>query len=185
MATGEIGDSHPLRAFFADAVDESLNRRLGIGDGDDVLEYLVSMLVRFMHNDAIFDIRNAQGRRVASVAEMLAEGDVRLNADSFEREREVHKHVGDFLLFWSGVFPEFLTILKAPAGKDAIVDVVEQGRYSYHVASTFEYAPHEVEARTLSKLSAHFVEYQLGLRLVRSSFDGFAGRADWADGFRA
>lgn len=180
----EVSKEHPLRTFFEAAVDESLNRRLGIDEGDDVKEYLVSMLIRFLHNDGIYDIRNAQGRRVESVTEMVAEGDIRLNADSFEREREVHKHIGDFLLFWSGVFPEFLRYLKAPYRRDLILDVVEQGRMSYHVASTFEYPPHQREAETFKKLSRHFVEYQYGLRLVRSSFEGI-GRADWADGFRA
>ena len=181
----EISDDHPLRAFLGDALHESLNHRLGIDEGDDVRDYLVQMLVRFLHHDSIFDIRNALGRRVESVTEMVAEGDIRLNADSFEREREVHQHIGDFLLFWSGVFPEFLQFIKAPTSRDVVLDVVEQGRFSYHVASTFEYPPHQLEAQTLKKLSARFVEYQYGLRLVRASFDGFAGSADWADGFRA
>jgi hypothetical protein len=181
----EIGDSHPLRAFLSDAVDDSLNHRLGIDEGEDVKEYLVGMLVRFLHTDGIFDIRNAEGRRVESITEMLAEGDVRTNADSFEREREVHQHIGDFLLFWSGVFPEFLQYLKAPTSRDVLVNVVEQGRFSYHVASTFEYPPHEREAETFKKLSENFVAYQFGLRLVRSSFDGFARHTDWAGGFRA
>lgn len=181
----DISGDHPLRMFFLEALDESLNQRLGLDEGDDVKEYLVGMLVRFLHKDGLYEIRNAEGRRVESVAEMVEEADIRLNADSFAREREVHKHIGDFLLFWSGVYPEFLQYLKAPTGKDAIVDVVEQGRYSYHVASTFEYPPYEQEAGTFRKLSAHFVEYQYGLRLVRSSFEGSARRTDWADGFRA
>jgi hypothetical protein len=181
----EISDDHPLKAFLSGALDESLHNRLGIDDGDDVKQYLLGMLVRFLHDDAIYDIRNAQGRRVESVSEMVAEGDVRLNADSFEREREVHKHIGDFLLFWSGVFPEFLQQLKGPTSRDAILNVVEQGRFSYHVASTFEYAPYQQEAETFKKLSAHFVEYQYGLRLVRSSFETFGGSSDWTEGFRA
>ncbi len=181
----ELGGEHPLRAYFDDALHESLETRMGLNDGQDVHEYLVAMLIRFLHNDGIYDIRNAHGRRVESVAEMVVEGDVRLNADSFDREREVHKHIGDFLLFWSGVFPEFLQFLKSPTQKDAMVDVVEQGRFSYHVVSTFEHPPYREEAETFKKLSARFVEYQYGLRLVRSSFDGFAQQVDWADGFRA
>lgn len=182
---GEIRDDHPLKMFFVDALHESLDNRLGFDEGEDVKEYLAGMLVRFLHKDFIYDIRNAQGRRVESVTEMVAEGDIRLNADSFERERAVHKHIGDFLLFWSGVFPEFLQYIKAPTSRDAILDVVEQGRFSYQVAGSFEHAPYEQEAETFKKLSAHFVEYQYGLRLVRSSFDGFAGHSDWANGFRA
>jgi len=167
----EISDDHPLRAFFLESLERSLRVDLGIDNDADVRNYLATMLVRFMHKDGIFDIRNAQGRRVESVAEMVAEGDIRMNADSFEREREVHKHIGDFLLFWSGLYPEFLQFLKAPSSRDAIVNVVEQGKTSYQIAGSFEYAPHEKEAETFKKLSAHFVEYQFGLRLVRASFD--------------
>ncbi len=181
----EISDDHPLRAFFSDTLHDSLERRLGIDESEDVTEYLTEMLVRFLHNDGIYEIRNAEGRRVESITDMVAEGDVRANADSFEREREVHKHIGDFLLFWSGVFPEFLQYLKSPTSRDVILNVVEQGRFSYHVASTFEYPPHEREAETFKKLSTRFVEYQYGLRLVRSSFESLGGSRDWTDGFRA
>ena len=48
-------------------------------------------------------IGSSRGRRVWQVAERLVEGDVLLNATSFEREREVHKHIGDFTLFWTGL----------------------------------------------------------------------------------
>lgn len=181
----DISDHHPLKEFFRDALHESLTRRLGIEPGDDVQGYLVDMLVRFLHSDEIFDIRNAFGRPVESVVEMIEEGDVRFKADSFEREREVHRHIGDFLLFWSGLYPEFLQALKSASVKDAMVDVVRQGQMSYHLVSTFEYPPHDREAGTFRELSAGFAEYQLALRLVRSSFDGFDHQTDWADGFRA
>lgn len=178
-------DKHPLRAYFTDVLHDSLVDRLGFDEGADVEDYLVNMLTKFMHEDGIYDIRNAAGLRVESVAEMIAEGDVRLNADSFAREREVHRHIGDFLLFWSGLFPEFLPQLKSSTSRDVLLDVVEQGKLSYSVAGSFEHPPYEEEAQTFKKLSCHFTQYQLGLRLVRSSFEGFAHHSDWTDGFRA
>jgi hypothetical protein len=174
----------PLMDFFREVVHESLTQKLGMKD-EDVEAYMSAMLAKFLHEDGIFGIRDAAGNRVESVAEMIAEGDIRLNANTFDREREVHQHIGDFLLFWSGVFPEFLLQIKAPSSRDAMLDVVEQGKYSYGVAGSFDYGPYEEQSQTLRKLSSNFVEYQLALRMVRGSFLGFANSSDWSEGFRA
>lgn len=179
-----VTDTHPIRAYFTRALDESLHDHLGLERAEDVEAYLVQMLVEFMHHDAIFGIRDAAGHRVESVVEMIAEGDIRLRADSFEREREVHRHIGDYLLFWSGVFPEFLKFVKAPGSRDALVDVVQQGKFSYYVVSTFNHQPYREESRTFERLSSEFESYQKGLRLVRASFEGFALQG-WPDGFEA
>lgn len=165
------GADHPIRAYFADAVHHSLHDRLGLREIEDVEQYLANLLAAFLHNDRIFAIRNLDGRPVEAVAEMVMEGDVRLNADSFEREREVHKHIGDFLLFWSGLFPEFLD-------RDPLIDPVRQGQASYHIVSTFEHDPFGREAPMFRKLSRDFEAFRIGLGLVRSSFEGFS-RRDW------
>lgn len=179
----EVDGQHPIRGYFSVALHESFHS-LGLRETDDVEGYLVRMLVEFLHRDGIYNIRDAAGRPVESVVEMVAEGDVRLNADSFEREREVHKHVGDFLLFWSGMFPEFLQHLRAPSAKDALLDCTKQGQLSYYVASTFEHAPYTDEAPTLRKLSEDFEAYQRGLNRVRAAFEGFSS-GGWSEGFEA
>lgn len=173
---------HPLFEFFREALHASLTR-LGEVDDHRVEEYLAEMLASFVHHDRIYAIRDAEGRRIHSVAEMMIEGDVRLNADSFDREREVHRHIGDFVLFWSGMFPEFLRQLKRPGGKDSLLDLVSQGRESYHIVSTFEHDPYGKDAPTFKKLSEGFDMYQRSLILVRASLDGLEG--PWGAGFEA
>ena len=179
----EISSDHPLREYFSETLHDSLTGKLGMSDTEAVETYLARMLVDFLNFDGIYAIRNARGKRIESVVEMLAEGDVRVHADSFDREREVHRHVGDFLLFWSGLFPEFLGQIKAPTSQDALVDVVKQGQFSYHVVSTFEHGQYADEATTFRKLSVHFDEYRTGLSLMRTSFDGFM--QGWGKGFDA
>lgn len=175
-------ESHPLERYFTVEIHNAL---LQVGlEAADVERYLSHMLVEFLHRDSIYSIRDAAGHRLESVVDMLAEGDIRLNASSFGRERQVHKHIGDFLLFWSGVFPEFLKYLKRPSGKDSVVDVVRQGQMSYYVASTFEHDPYGIEAPVLRKLSEDFLGYQRSLALVRASFEGFR-RQGFVDGFSA
>jgi hypothetical protein len=179
----DLNSDHPLRMFFGESLHEALDG-VGLADDPRAEEYLLQMLLEFLHNDGIYAIRDAEGRRVKSVADMLAEGDVLLNADSFERERQVHKHIGDFLLFWSGLFPEFLRHLRAPVSKDALIDPVRQGQDSYYVASTFRHDPFGDEAPTLLRLSEEFRGYQESLILLRASFEGFKLQG-WEDGFRA
>ncbi|AIE85570.1 hypothetical protein [Fimbriimonas ginsengisoli] len=170
--TGDVDRGHPIRAYFAETLHDSL-ARLGL-DQSEVERYLAEMLVRFIHQDGIYSIRDAYGARVESVAEMVAEGDVRLKADSFAREREVHRHIGDFLLFWSGVFPEFLPRMKSPTGMDALLDPIRQGQFSYYVASTFDHGDYAEDAPVFRRLSQEFEGYRIGLSLVRDRFEGFA-----------
>lgn len=177
-----VSDNHPIREHFAVEIHNAL-LRVGL-DEHDVEAYLSHMMVEFLHHDGIYSIRDAAGHRLDTVVDMIAEGDIRLNATSFDRERHVHKHIGDFLLFWSGLFPEFLKVLKRPSGKDAVVDVVRQGQMSYYVASTFEHDPYGIEAPVLRKLSTDFEGYQRCLMLVSASFEGFR-RQGWSNGFQA
>lgn len=153
--------------LFADVVREAFEAEIGRPCELEIEQYLVQLLVRFLHTDAIFALKNADGHRLISISEMIPEGDVRLNASSFERERQVHRHIGDFLLFWNGVYPEFLKQLKLCHGVDLICDYTRQGKESYHVVSTFDMPPHDQEAPTFRKLSEGFEMYAYALRGVR------------------
>lgn len=175
--------NHQIRLYFAEAIHDAIQRQLGLHEFE-VERYLTNMLVTFLHVDSVYGIRDREGRAVTAVTDMIVEGDIRLNADSFDREREVHRHVGDFLLFWSGMFPEFMPMLKSPAGRDALLDPVGQGRHSYQVAGSFEHDPYTEESRVLRKLADDFRTYQYGLGLVRAGFEGFR-RQGWPNGFPA
>jgi hypothetical protein len=155
-----------LRPYFEDVVHETFERQLRLPDTEDVQAYLADILTRFFRLDGLYAIRDASGQPLQDVYGMAAEGDIRQRADSFAREREVHKHIGDFLLFWSGMFPE------RARSVSGILDPVEQGRFSYYVASTHDYPPHEGQAKLLGKLSSSFEECRQGLALVRTTILG-------------
>ena len=177
-----MNHEHPLFQFFRESLHATMED-VGLGNDVEVELYLASMLESFVHRDEIFAIRDADGRRIESVAEMMVEGDIRLNADSFAREREVHRHIGDCVLFWSGIFPQYLQHLKRPGRKHSLVDLVAQGRESYHIVSTFEHDPYGKEAPTFRKLSERFDQYQRGLLLIRASMEGLGN--PWSHGFDA
>jgi hypothetical protein len=166
-----ISDYHPLRLLFNELVQETFRAQLGV-DEPGVPEYMANMLVDFTHRDRLFCLQNARGRQLEEVAEMLMEGDVSLNAASFEREREVHKHIGDFTLFWLGVYPEMLRYFRAASRRDHLLDYVEQGRKSYGIAATFDYGAYHEEAQVLKQLSERFELCMFGLNMVRRELDG-------------
>lgn len=156
--------------WFREAVHASLWDTLGLKD-EQIESYLGQMLVEFLHFDGIYKLRDETGRPIKAVTDMVAEGDVRYKASSFDREREVHKHVGDFLLFWSGMFPEQLQTLPAP---DRVIDCEKQGAYSYYVVSTFDHGRYADEAPVFRKLSEEFEACRMGLSLVRRQLGGLA-----------
>src|SRR5262245_57592179 len=65
---------HPLRRLFAGLAEQTFITTVGIGD-PPLIDYLSELLSRFIHFDAIYRLRNTQGRRLEEVAEMMAEAE--------------------------------------------------------------------------------------------------------------
>ena len=165
-----VSRDHKLYRLFTEMVGDSLSNRGAACP--EVESYLTDLLVRFIHTDCVYAIKR-EGKPLRSVIEMVAEGDVRLNADSFEREREVHRHIGDYIMFWSGVHPDYLSRMRL-AGLDLRCDYTEQGMQSYHLVSTFEHPPFGEEAPTFRRLSEGFAEYASALAQVASKLSFYA-----------
>jgi len=157
--------SFELENLFFQSIERVFNADVPAQDrAPEIPSYLTNLMLRFLHSDRIFDIRDEEGRHLQSVAEMVLRGDVRYGAESFEEERRVHQHIGDFILFWSGVFPEFLRQFKSANGKDLLCDYSRQAKESYHLVSTFDFAPHENEAKICRRLSSEFDTWTYVLR---------------------
>jgi hypothetical protein len=105
---------------------------------------------------------------------MLAEGDLLYRAASVEREREVHRHIGNYTLFVAGLFPEFLRRLRtarAVVSADALLDFVQTGKRSYRIVSEFTHGAYRPEAPLFRKLSENFERCVYGLGHVRADLD--------------
>lgn len=172
MAAG-VPRGHPLSRLLAGLVEQNFAGQLGWPDAE-IIGYIGEVMMDFVHVDQLFKIRNAQGRRVEEVAELLLEGDLLHRAQTVEREREVHKHVGDYTLFMSGVFPEFLHRLKtsrAITSPDALLDFMQVGKRSYRIVSDFTHGPYERSAVLFRKLAENFELCVFGLGYVRADLD--------------
>lgn len=151
----------PIKQFFGSAVEQVFNHDFGLNGQQQVKDYVTDLLVKFMVIEEAIAPKNRFGQRVLQLAEMLEEGDVTVRADSFAREREVHQHIGDHLLFWSGMFPTGHRLIRV--GSDRLIAPVEQGKASYEIVSLFDHPPHDVEAPMFRELSENFEAYQFGL----------------------
>lgn len=168
--TSEHSPRSELYSLFHDLIATTFTLRLGLSDSQ-LSEYLAGMLTEFAHFDRIYRIRDLAGHPLREVAAMLQQADIRLSAGGFDREREVHKHIGDFTLFWTGVYPEALRRLQSSMKRDHLLDYVEQGKSSYYIASTFDHGDLASEARVLRCLSNTFEIVALGLQEVRSAWE--------------
>jgi len=144
---------HPLRRLFAGLTEQTFIETLGVAD-PNLTDYLSILLSRFLHFDTIYRLHNSAGRRLEEVAEMVIEAEG-LPPEGRTR-REVHRHIGDFTLFWTGVYPEMLKKLRSALTRDSFLDYCEQGKRSYFIASTFDDGPYQEEAPILRRLSDEF-----------------------------
>lgn len=167
-----ISRDHPLRKLFSDLVRRQFMEVLQLHDAA-VTEYVTGVLLDFTRADNLYRIRNVQGRQLRDVAEMLVESNPMLDANSFDREREVRKHVGDFTLFFTGVFPEAVAALPRfrPMSLDAFIDYVTAGKESYRVVAAFDLFEYQDEAALFRRLSEQFEQCVYGLNLVKQEIE--------------
>jgi hypothetical protein len=127
----------------------------------------------FVHVDNLYRIRNALGARLEDVGEMLIESNPLLGASSFDRERAVRKHVGDYTLFMAGLFPE--SVARTPRARrpslDLFVDFIKAGKESYAIVSSFDQFEYRDEAPLFRRLSESFELCVLGLNLVKQDLE--------------
>jgi len=169
---------HPLRRLFAGVTEQTFQSRFGVAD-PPLVDYLSALLSRFVHAEAVFRLRDKAGRVLAQVADMAAE--VAQLPPEGRTTREVHRHIGDFALFWTGVYPEALARLRSAACKDFFLDYCATGRRSYYIASTFDADPaYRDEAAVLRRLSDEFELCAYGLNEVRREWE--RARADLNQG---
>jgi hypothetical protein len=158
---------HPLRRYFSGLTEHAFVSDLGVAD-PPLIDYLSLLLSRFVHIDAIHRFRAGQ-RSLEQVADML------LEAEEMPQEgrtyREVHRHIGDFTLFWTGVYPEALRRLKASPKKDHFIDYCEQGKRSYSLAAGAEDPADVEETRVLRRISTQFEMCAYGLTQVRREWE--------------
>ncbi len=150
-----IPESHPLQKFFVEMVGRHYAEEIGIRD-PQIVAYVAHLLTEFCDAEQLFKIRNAADRPLDDVGEMLVESDpVYGPAPSFDRERQVRKHIGDYTLFFTGMFPESINHFRLRRQRlESLVDWMKAGKESYYIVSKFEHFEYAKVAPLFASLSA-------------------------------
>ena len=164
-----IPESHPLQELFNELVARHYAEEIGLRD-PQVVSYVAHLLCEFCDAEQLHKIRNVGGRPLADVGEMLLESDpIYGPAPSFDRERQVRKHIGDYTLFFTGMFPESINRHRLRRNRlEGFVEWMRAGKESYYIVSKFEFFEYAKVAPMFAKLSENFEQCVYGLNHVKN-----------------
>ena len=160
--------NHPLRRLFAGLTEHAFIGTVGVAD-PQLIDYVTELLTRFTHFGAVYRLQGSHGKPLVEVAEMVMEAE-EIPPEGRTR-REYHRHIGDFTLFWTGLFPEAVRRQETSYSRDSFVSYTLQGKRSYLIAGSFEDDPYREEAAVLKRLGTEFELCAVGLNRVRKELD--------------
>ena len=167
-----IEESHPLQQLFEELVGRHYAEEIGIRD-PQIIAYVSHLLSEFCETNQLYKIQDASNRPLDDVGAMLLESDpVYGPAPSFDRERQVRKHIGDYTLFFAGMFPESINHLRLRRQRlENFVEWVKAGKESYYIVSKFEHFEYAKVAPLFATLSKNFEGCVHGLNMVKSDLE--------------
>src|SRR5947209_13995008 len=167
-----ISESHPLQQLFQELVGRHYAEEIGLRD-PQLVAYVSHLLAEFCDAEQLFKIHNAFNRPLSDVGEMLLESDpVYGPAASFDRERQVRKHIGDYTLFFAGMFPESINHFRLRRQRlESLIDFIKAGKESYYIVSKFDVFEYATAAPLFAKLADHFEDCVCGLNMVKNELD--------------
>jgi len=137
---------------------------------EPVVGYVAHVLAEFCNAEQLFKVRNETGKPLTDVGEMLVESNPVFGpAPSFDRERQVRKHIGDYTLFFTGMFPESINHFRLRRNRlESLIDWVKAGKESYYIVSKFDCFEYTKVAPLFERLSDHFEQCVYGLNCVKN-----------------
>ena len=170
MKPVKTSDDSPNRStierFFSGLSEYIFQSKLGVVDVQ-LIDYLSDMMLRFIRIDSLNRVRRSNGRPATELFQMLSEAEKRIGL----AKRDVHRHIGDVTLFWSGMYPERLRRLKPERSRDGFLDYCKQGKRAYAIAAEIEGDENRPSSDLLHQLSNEFEMCAYGLREVRREWE--------------
>jgi hypothetical protein len=134
---------------------------LGKEKDDTAATYLTDMLTEFARTEKLYKITDSEGKKVQTIVEMLLQNQ---KNTSNKTERELSKYIGDFSLFMSGMFREYLN-------KHSYLSYyINEGMKSYFVVSRLDLEMGKGDPVIFSKLSRDFKFYSGALDHMRKIY---------------
>src|SRR5262245_35760483 len=163
-----IARDHPLRRMFGGLVEQVFQAEVGICN-PRLTDYLSDLLADFVHVDQIYRLESIDGQAICDVSRMEAEARLGAEADAERRRQIINLYIGDFTLFWTGVYPEHLRLRRR--GPDRLREYLLQGKRSYTIAGSLTDPDEEPPGALYRQLSEEFENCVHGLHLVRSTWE--------------
>jgi len=167
-----IPQSHPLEPFFRQIVRNSYEGKLGLHD-PDMTGYVAHLLCEFTESDKLYSMKDHAGRPLDELPEMMRASDpIHGSAPSFDAERAMRKHIGDYSLFVAGMYPEAMASARRRRHhQPTFEELIRAGKESYFIVSQFNLFEYEQEAPLFARLADGFERCILGLTLVREELN--------------
>lgn len=132
-----------------------------------LIDYIVCLLAEFARTDNLYRIKNAQGQRLETIVEMLLEA-TNMSSMPYDsealREREIRKHIGDYSLFMTGIFKEYVE-------KHAFFDLyLDEGRKAYLFVFDFDQEHYIPGSSLFFELSRRFEFYAGAINYMKKTF---------------
>lgn len=129
-----------------------------------IANYLTELLTRFARTEALYRIKNLQGKPIYAVVDMLIEADRRAHPSDPFNEREIMKHVGDYTLFMTGIFREYVERL-------GVMDFYRrEGEKSYYEVYEFDKMLLRPECKIFMRLFRAFEMYSGTLHYMKKVY---------------
>ncbi len=161
---------HPLRRFFSATIENSFYSQMGVC-APDLVDYLANLLLDFVHIRDIYALKSVNGEPLTEVADMITRAYYGPDLSESRRQMLIHRHVGDYTLYWTGLYPEQLQRVHLKNIRDLFIDYCEQGKLSYGIVSELAEPDDEPPPAVFLNLSDHFEECVQGLHIARKGWD--------------
>lgn len=161
-----VPEEHPIRHLFRGLVENAFQTEIGLCE-PRLTDYLAGLMVEFIHMDRLTYLHRMQARNLERMVALLSLAGSDEPLPPEQKEFNFYRGVGDFSLFWSGIFPEHL---RSPGRRDRLGDFVIRGKQSYAAAAKMADESWRPPASLLSSLSEEFETCVHGLGLVRQSW---------------
>jgi len=167
----EVPQDHVLCRLFRAAIDAAFKSHRNLYAPGVAAHLSDGVLSEFVHMDRVYRLKNADGRRLQDLPEML---ELSARPEGPERRLEVDRYIGDFALFMVGFFPTSVQLQRAFAPDPMISRVgkilvqftrpvdyyVAEGRNAYQRASETARLFDPDARETFSLLSEEFDGYR-------------------------
>lgn len=160
-----IRDDHPLKQLFTGLVEHAFHTEVGLCD-PALTDYVADLLIEFVHIDDMYVARDAAGCPVGEIGAIIARCELADDCSPV-RDRLLHRRIGDYTLFWTGVYPEGVRRAIGPSWRDQMAEYVTFGKRSYAIASELTPPDDQPPPTLLRRLSEEFETCVHGLGLVR------------------